>query len=203
MTYVIKPERLKQIEESPSGWVPPATGTFSSLLINFEASVFLYHTFVCTLSLCKHSFKQRKAIGDIPVFIRTPKGDRNPNPKIFVGSLCKKEVRRVHFLFGTFAKFVWKIQVLSASLKKISEPPYSKKPSLGRVQIKNGTSPVALHSSVTITGGDVEKSCFTWWTHNLSLAFCSNFYPFCRVFLPVNYSSIRHLVCSLILSCTS
>ena len=26
MAYQIKPERLKQIEESPSGWVPPATG---------------------------------------------------------------------------------------------------------------------------------------------------------------------------------
>ncbi|CAH3140785.1 unnamed protein product [Porites lobata] len=25
VTYIIKPERLKQIEESPSGWVPPAT----------------------------------------------------------------------------------------------------------------------------------------------------------------------------------
>ena len=203
MTYVIKPERLKQIEESPSVWVPPATGTFSSFLINFEASVFLYHTFVCILSFCKHSFKQRKAIGDIPVFIRTPRGDRNPNPQIFVGSLCKNEVRRVNFLFGTFQNLSERYKFCRLLWRKYLNPPYSKQPFLGRVQIKNGTSPVALHSSVTISGGDLEKSCFTWWTHNLSIAFCSNFYPFCRVFLPVNYSSIRHLVRSLILSCTS
>ena len=27
ITYEIKPERLQQIQESPSGWVPPAAGT--------------------------------------------------------------------------------------------------------------------------------------------------------------------------------
>ena len=102
MTYVIKPERLKQIEESPSGWVPPATGTFSCFLINFEASVFLYHTFVCILSFCKHSFKQRKAIGDISVFIRTPKGDRNPNPQIFVVVCAKMKSEGLIFCLAPF-----------------------------------------------------------------------------------------------------
>ena len=126
MTYVIKPERLKQIEESPSGWVPPATGTFSSFLINFEASVFLYHTFVCILSFCKHSFKQRKAIGDIPVFICTPKRWPESEPSKFCRYSFQNEVRRVHFLSGTFAKFVRRVQILSASPKKISEPPLFK-----------------------------------------------------------------------------
>ena len=137
------------------------------------------------------------------IFYLHPQRWPESKPSNFCRYSLQNKVRRVQFLSGTFAKFVWRVQILSASLKKISEPPYSKKPSLGRVQIKNGTSPVALHSSLTITGGDLEKSCFTWWTHNLSIAFCSNFYPFCRVFLPVNYSSIRHLVRSLILSCTS
>ena len=37
MTYHIKPERLKQIEESPSGWVPPATGMMFSI---FNAALY-------------------------------------------------------------------------------------------------------------------------------------------------------------------
>ena len=161
MTYVIKPERLKQIEESPSGWVPPATGTFSSFLINFEASVFLYHTFVCILSFCKHSFKQRKAIGDIPVFIRTPKGDRNPNPQIFVGTLCKMNSEGFIFCLAPLQNLSGGYKFCRLLRRKYLNPPYSKQPFLGRVQIKNGTTPVALHSSVTITGGDLEKSCCT------------------------------------------
>ena len=43
MTYHIKPERLKQIEESPSGWVPPATGMVFSI---FNAALY-----VCIINL--------------------------------------------------------------------------------------------------------------------------------------------------------
>ena len=55
----------------------------------------------------------------------TPKDDWNPNPKFFVGSLGKNEIRMGSF-FGTFEKYRQRVQILSAPLNNKSEPPYSK-----------------------------------------------------------------------------
>lgn len=55
----------------------------------------------------------------------TPKDDWNPNPKFFVGTLGKNEIRMGSF-FGTFEKYRQRVQILSAPLNNKSEPPYSK-----------------------------------------------------------------------------
>ena len=120
-----------------------------------------YERVDCIWSFWKHSFKQRKAIGDIPVFIRTPKGDRNLNPQNFVGTLFKMKSEGFIFCLAPLQNLSEGYKFCRLLRRRYLNPPYSKQPSLGRVQIKNGTSPVALYSSVTITGGDLEKSCCT------------------------------------------
>lgn len=70
-----------------------------------------------------------------PPFLPSSKDDRHPNPWNFAWSLkccpcpLKKWNLKGSFLVSTFEKFVLLsvgIQILSASLKKKSEPPYSK-----------------------------------------------------------------------------
>ena len=92
------------------------------------------------------------ARGDSPYFILTvhpppPEGWLDTEASNFCRRSLKNEIRRVRSLHvGTFEKFVWRVKILWASLKKNRTPPPPLpiwKPVIlrGGVWIKNGMSP--------------------------------------------------------------